>query len=152
MFKLFRKKKGFFSAEEQQIIIDAIKNAEKCTSGEVRVYVEERCRFIDAIDRAKEIFYHLKMHATEQKNAVLVYVAMKDQQLAVFGDEGIHQKVGTTFWNDEVKKMLQLFKSSDYALGIANIVTAVGAALQQYFPYNDKTDKNELPDDIVFGK
>jgi len=42
------------------------------------------------------------MNATEQHNAVLVYVAMKDRQLAVFADEGIYKKAGKSFWKDQV--------------------------------------------------
>ena len=91
MFGIFRKKADdFFSATEKEKIHTAIKQAEQNTSGEVRVYVESRCRFVDPIDRAAEIFYNLKMQATELHNGVLVYVAMKDRQLAIFADEGIY--------------------------------------------------------------
>lgn len=153
MLNLFRKKAvNFFSKEEKELVVSAIQSAERSTSGEVRVYIESKCSFVNPIDRAIEIFGQLQMHTTAQRNAVLVYVAIKDRQLAVFGDEGIHQKVGNAFWNDAVKKMLQQFNSQNYAQGIANIVTEIGEALQQHFPYDAATDTNELPDDIVFGK
>jgi uncharacterized membrane protein len=153
MFNLFRKKANdFFSEEEKQLIVSAIQSAEQTTSGEVRVYIESKCRFVNAIDRAVELFEKLKMHHTQQRNGVLIYVALKDRQLAVFGDEGIHTKVGNTFWNDAVKNMLSHFNKEDYAKGIANIAHEVGNALQQHFPYDRVNDKNELPDDIVFGK
>jgi uncharacterized membrane protein len=77
---------------------------------------------------------------------------MKDRQLAVYGDEGIHLKVGNVFWNEAVQKMLQEFNSKNYAAGIATVVSEIGKALQQHFPYDAATDINELPDDIVFGK
>src|SRR6187399_994195 len=104
MFSIF-KKKDFFTAEEQQLIIEAVRNAERRTSGEVRVFVESKCSYMDAIDRAAELFFQLEMQKTGDRNAVLVYVAMKDRQLAVFGDAGIHNKVGNEYWNNEVKKM-----------------------------------------------
>src|SRR6187401_2501303 len=120
MFGLFSKKaQEFFSAPEKAKILAAIQDTERNTSGEVRVYVESRCRFVDPIDRAVEIFYSLKMNETEQHNAVLVYVAMKDRQLAIFADEGIYKKAGATFWKDEVAKMLQHFNKENYADGIA---------------------------------
>ena len=98
MLNLFRKKAAnFFTAEEKEIITAGIKAAELNTSGEVRVFVESRCKFVQAVDRAEEIFDQLKMYQTDQRNAVLIYVALKDRQLAVFGDKGIHEKVGTTF-------------------------------------------------------
>jgi uncharacterized membrane protein len=147
----FSKKKQFFTDEEKKLIVNAVQHAEKRTSGEVRVFVESRCKYMDAIDRAAEIFFGLKMEKTDHRNAVLVYVAMKDRQLAVFGDEGIHEKLGQEYWNNEVKRLITNFNKEDYALGISKCVTAIGEALHANFPYDNKTDKNELPDDIVFG-
>ena len=92
------KKKEFFSQEENEKIVQSIRDAEKCTSGEVRVFVESKCKFLDPLDRALEIFADLKMENTEDRNAVLVYVALKDRQLAVYADKGIHEKVGDQFW------------------------------------------------------
>jgi uncharacterized membrane protein len=153
MFKnLFaRAPKEFFSAEEKKKIVDAIRTSEKRTSGEIRVFVESRCSYVEPLDRAVEIFYGLKMELTEDRNAVLLYVAMKDKQLAVFGDKGIHERLGTEFWQKEVEKMVSLFGTTQYGDGIAGIVTEIGIALHYHFPYEDD-DKNELPDDIVFGK
>jgi len=148
----FFKKKSLFTAEEQQLIVDAIRNAERMTSGEVRVFVESKCSYMNAIDRAVELFFNLEMDETEDRNAVLVYVAMKDKQLAVFGDEGIHKKVGDTYWNEEVNKMIKNFNKDNYADGIKNVITDIGEALTKHFPYNNDTDKNELPDEILFGK
>lgn len=150
MFSFF-KKKEIFSKEENDKIIAAIRDAEKCTSGEVRVFVERRCKFIDPLDRAMEIFADLKMGNTRDRNAVLVYVAIKDRQLAVYGDSGIHEKTGQQYWEDEVGKMISQFNRENYAEGIAHCVTDIGHALKTYFPYDVETDKNELPDEIIFG-
>jgi uncharacterized membrane protein len=152
MFSFFRKKISFFTEEEKHLVVKAIQHAEKNTSGEVRVYIESKCRWMDAIDRAAELFFTLKMDKTEQRNAVLVYVAMKDRQLAVFGDTGIHERVGDAYWNKVVKEMLAGFNSNAYGESIANCVVQIGQALQREFPYSRETDKNELPDDIVFGR
>jgi uncharacterized membrane protein len=148
----WQKKISFFTEEENHLVVKAIRHAEKNTSGEVRVFIESKCRWVDAIDRAAEVFYSLKMDKTEQKNGVLVYVAIKDRQLAVFGDAGIHKKVGDEYWNKVVKEMLSGFNNNNYAESIANCVIQIGEALRREFPYNKDTDKNELPDDIVFGK
>ena len=152
--KLFpwQKKEDFFTKEEKAQIIEAIQQAEQRTSGEVRVFVESRCRYMNPLDRAQEVFANLKMGATEQRNATLVYVAVKDHQAAVFGDAGIHEKVGQQYWDEEVAKMLLLFKKQQLAAGLTQCVKDIGDALHYYFPYNRTTDKNELPDDIVFGR
>lgn len=146
------KKKEFFPKEESDLIVQSIRNAEKQTSGEIRVFVESKCRFIDALDRAAEIFSELKMENTQNRNAVLVYVALKDKQLALYGDAGIHEKLGDTYWNEVVKKMISHFNKENYAEGISNCITEIGEALHQNFPYDLQTDKNELPDEIIFGK
>lgn len=153
MLGLFKRKpENFFSEEEKQLVMNAVKEAELRTSGEIRVFVESRCRFVDPLLRAKELFQGLKMYETSARNAVLIYVAMKDRQLAVYGDEGIHAKVGHSFWNQQVQQLLQHFNRNNYALGIAAMAKAIGEALQAHFPYDAATDVNELPDDIVFGK
>ncbi len=153
MFSLFKKKAvDFFSADEKELVVQAIKDAEMRTSGEVRVYVESHCTYVEPLRRAMELFQELKMNETESRNAVLVYLATKDRQLAVYGDEGIHQKVGLEFWNTEVQKMLLLFNKNNFGQGIATVVRDIGEALVLHFPFNGKSDKNELPDDIVFGK
>jgi uncharacterized membrane protein len=146
------KKRAFFSPREQEGMVQAIQEAEKKTSGEVRVFIESRCKYVNPLDRAVEIFYGLKMNQTAERNAVLVYLAVKDHQLAIFADEGIHNKTGKNFWKSEVQLMLQHFNKEDYASGIINVINHIGEALFQHFPYLQGTDKNELPDDIIFGK
>ena len=146
----FNKKKSFFTAEQQQQIVDAIQQAEKNTSGEVRVFVESKCKYVDPVDRAKEIFFNLKMESTKDRNAVLLYLALDDKQLALFADEGIYQRLGADYWNAEVKKIIGAFTKHDYTGGICLCVEDIGDALKHEFPY-DKADKNELPDTIIFG-
>ena len=152
--KLFfwQKERSFFRPEERQLIVDAVRHAEQRTSGEIRVFVESRCKYVDAIDQAAELFFGLQMDQTADRNAVLLYVAMKDHQLAVFADEGIYQKLGQEYWNDEIRIMVSNFNQDDYAAGIRQCVTDIGEALHEHFPFDNKTDKNELPDDIVFGR
>lgn len=144
--------KRLLPAEDEQLVVEAIRASEKRTSGEIRVFIEGRCRFVDPLDRAAEVFGGLKMYETAERNAVLVYVAIKDRQLAVFADQGIHTRAGQQFWNDTVKTMLQHFDRRHYGAGIAGMVAQIGEALCTHFPYDAGTDKNELPDDIVFGK
>ena len=152
MFSIFKRKPvNYFSEEEKKVIVLAIENAEQRTSGEVRIFIESHCSYVDPVRRAKEVFQELKMYQTEARNGVLVYIAMKDKQLAVFGDEGIHAKVGNTFWNAEVHKMLTNFNKSNYTTGIVEIIHSIGEALVANFPFNKQNDQNELSNDIVFG-
>lgn len=151
MFEFLKRKQKFFTEEETRLIAEAIRNAEQCTSGEIRVYIERHCRYMDAIDRAKELFAILGMEKTSQRNGVLVYIAIKDHQLAVYGDAGIHEKVGTEFWDKIVREMIRDFNRDNYAEGIAHCVHTIGQSLSSCFPYSRDIDKNELSDEITFG-
>ena len=148
----FFSRKEFFTDAEKTLIVRAIQAAEQATSGEIRLFVESRCRYVDPLDRAAEVFTTLKMEQTDARNAVLVYVALKDRQLALLGDKGIHEKVGDAFWNEKVKLILSHFNKASYAEGLQHIMKEIGEALRLHFPYDKDTDKNELPDDIVFGR
>ena len=151
IFPLF-KKKEFFSAAEKEQIVEAIRMAEKETSGEIRVYVESKNSFVDPVDRAAQVFYQLKMQDTEHRNAVLLYIAMKDKQLALFADEGIYKEAGADYWNNAVKNMIAQFSRENVSNGIEHCIRQIGATLKEKFPYSASDDKNELPDEIVFGK
>lgn len=147
----FFKKKDFLSADEKKRIIEAIQLSEQKTSGEIRIYIEGRCRYVDPLDRAAELFWSLKMDQTADKNAVLVYVAMKDHQFAIYADKGIHEKVGESFWKKEVESMSTHFSKQHYTDALVEVIRDIGEALHTHFPYARQKDKNELPDDIIFG-
>ena len=147
----FSKKSKFFTVEQQHQMVEAVQQAEKNTSGEVRIFVESKCEYMDAVDRARDIFFSLKMEKTNDRNAVLLYIAIDDRQLALFADEGIYQRLGKEYWDIEVKKMINSFTKDDYTGGVCLVVNEIGQALKAEFPYQN-SDKNELPDQIVFGK
>lgn len=148
----FFKKKAFFSEPDKARIGAAISSAEKSTSGEIRLFVESKNPYMNPLERAAEIFFQLQMEKTEDRNGVLLYIAMKDRELALFGDEGIHKKVGTQYWEIAVHKMISQFSNQEIATGIEQCILQVGQTLKDTFPYNALTDKNELSDEIVFGK
>ncbi|MBK8786641.1 MAG: TPM domain-containing protein [Chitinophagaceae bacterium] len=147
----FFKKREFFSAKDKEQIVQAIRLAEKETSGEIRIYIESKNAFMDAIDRAAEIFFKLKMQETEHRNAVLLYIAMDHHELALFADEGIYQKAGKEYWDNAVKSMLSQFTKENISNGIEQCIAQIGQTLKEKFPYIANEDKNELPDEIVFG-
>ncbi|MEX0721789.1 MAG: TPM domain-containing protein [Balneolaceae bacterium] len=144
--------KNFLSTEQEQHIVDAIKQAEKETSGEIRVHIEKKCKAESPIERAIEVFTELEMHKTEQRNGVIVYVASKDHKVAVWGDEGIHEKVGQEFWEEELELILKYFREGDYETGLMEGVLQIGQKLKENFPYEQKGEVNELSNEISFSK
>lgn len=141
--------KGFFSEQEQASIVEAIKEAETNTSGEIVVHVENHCKG-EPMDRSIALFEKLGMGKTELKNGVLVYLAVKDHKFAIIGDTGINSIVPDHFWDDIKEAMLQKFKEGRYAEGLCQAIRRSGEQLKLHFPFKSD-DQNELSDDISFG-
>jgi uncharacterized membrane protein len=141
----------FLNEDQEKTIIRAIREAETSSSGEIRVHLEAKCKKDDPIERAKEVFAELKMHETELRNGTIIYVATEDHKIAIWGDEGIHSKVGQNFWNDELDLLTKYFMADDYETGLREAVLRVGEKLREFFPYQGEDDINELSDDISYG-
>ncbi len=140
------KVEDFLTSTQEQEIIEAIRLAEKNTSGEIRVHLEKSTEK-DVIERAKEVFYFLKMDETKQQNGVLFYVAVDDKKFSVLGDKGINEVVPNTFWNSIKDTVLEKFRNNNYTEGLKLGIIETGAKLKQHFPYQHN-DENELPDAI----
>ncbi|MCF0053134.1 TPM domain-containing protein [Dyadobacter chenwenxiniae] len=140
-----------FSEKDQQRIIEAIKQAETQTSGEVKVHIEKKCPAPDVMERAKEVFLFLNLHRTALQNGVLFYLAYEDRKFAVLGDKGINEKVPHDFWNSTKDLLKQHFAKGEFIEGLVHGIAEAGFQLKIHFPYNSN-DINELPDDISFGK
>jgi uncharacterized membrane protein len=140
----------FFTRDQQEKIKEAIKKAEEETSGEIRVHIETRFRG-NVLDRAAWIFKRLGMHATENHNGVLIYLAINNKEFAIIGDGGINAKVPDTFWDNTKEVISKNFKKGDFAEGLIEGIEMAGKQLKEHFPFM-KDDINELPDDISFGE
>ncbi|CCH03063.1 protein of unknown function DUF477 [Fibrella aestuarina BUZ 2] len=138
------------SPDQQAQLMAAIRQAERDTSGEIRVHLEEQCPDGDPVKRAIAVFKHLGMHQTKEQNGVLFYVAYGDRKFAVVGDTGIDAKVPAGFWDGTKSLMRQHFAANDLVTGLSLGVEQAGQQLKQYFPCAPD-DVNELPDDISFG-
>lgn len=138
-----------FTEEQKQEIVLAIKQAEKNTSGEIRVHIEKKCKE-DVLDHAAFMFDELEMQKTELRNGVLIYLAVEDRQLAILGDAGINLKVPKGFWDDSRDVMISHFKNGDFAKGLSAGIIKAGEQLKEHYPYQSD-DTNELSDEISFG-
>jgi uncharacterized membrane protein len=139
---------ALFTEEEQHRIRIAIEDAEKHTSGQIRVCIEKTCSD-NVLDRAAKYFHKLEMHKTKHRNGVLVYVATVDRKFAIIGDAGINKVVPADFWDSTKEDMLEHFKLGDLVEGIVTGLKITGDHLQKFFPHNTD-DTNELSDDIAF--
>lgn len=136
----------FLTTSEEQQIIEAIRQAELNTSGEIRVHIENCCSQ-GAEARAKEVFSILKMDNTKLQNAVLIYIAVHDHHFAIYGDNGINNVVPDSFWNTTKDIIQDHFRKGEFGIGLINGIACVGEQLKLYFPWNSD-DSNELPNTI----
>ena len=138
----------FFSGKEKKQILAAVREAEKNTSGEIRVHLAYKTRG-PVFGHAQKVFQKIGMTKTAERNGVLIFLATKDKKFAVLGDAGINEKVPKGFWNDVVQIMQEHFSQNEFAEGISEAVLRVGEKLKAYFPHQ-ANDKNELPDGISY--
>ncbi|WP_026463601.1 TPM domain-containing protein [Adhaeribacter aquaticus] len=142
--------KDTITPEDEIQIVNAIKEAENNTSGEIRVHIENTCE-IDTLDRATQVFAYLHMHQTKLRNGVLFYVALKSHKFAVLGDAGINAVVPPNFWHEITNLVVGFFKQGKYAEGLSKGILMAGEQLKAYFPYQEGADTNELDNNISFG-
>ncbi|MBE0662049.1 MAG: TPM domain-containing protein [Bacteroidales bacterium] len=142
--------KNFFTQEQQDKILLAIRGAELDTSGEIRLHIENKCPD-DVLDRAAYIFDKLQMQKTLLRNGVLIYLAIENRKFAILGDAGINGVVPENFWDDIKSGMLSHFREGKFTEGLVEAISRAGEQLKKHFPYQ-KDDVNELPDDLSFGK
>jgi uncharacterized membrane protein len=139
----------FLTKEDENEIVEAIRLAEKNTSGEIRVHIEQRTSKVP-FDRALEVFYELKMNETQLQNGVLIYLAIADKQFVICGDKGINEVVATDFWDSTKEIMAAQFKKGSFKQGLIDGITKAGEQLKTYFPWQTD-DTNELSNEISKG-
>jgi uncharacterized membrane protein len=143
------KVEDFLTKDEEAEIVEAIRMAEKNTSGEIRIHLE-KLTDIAPIERAMSVFHELKMDQTQLRNGVIIYVAVKSKQFAIFGDIGINEKVTDDFWNSTKNIMVNYFKNGANKQALIEGIRSAGEQLKQHFPFEDG-DIDELTNEISRG-
>jgi uncharacterized membrane protein len=145
--------KGFFSADEERAIVEAISEAERQTSAELRVHLEHHCESGNAYERARQTFEEIGMTATEARNGVLIYLATGDRLFAVLGDKGIDERVSDGFWEDVVEIMAANFRQGGFVAGMTLGIAKIAEKLARHFPHaGGADDVNELSNEISHGE
>jgi uncharacterized membrane protein len=142
--------KMFFTEEEQSRIVSAIKEAERKTSGEIKVHIASSSAWEDVVTQAAKVFDELNMEKTQDRNGVLIYIAKNDRQFAIWADKGINKVVPEGYWESTIDLMRSYMKAGQHAEGVIKGINMIGVKLKTFFPYQ-RNDVNELPDEISFG-
>lgn len=140
----------FFSKDEEKRIVQTIQDAERLTSGEIRVHLERDYKGA-ILGAASRTFFALGMDRTKDRNGVLIFIAPQRKDFAILGDRGINEVVPPDFWESVKNVMQQHFRQAMFAEGVCKGVKMAGEKLHAFFPWTDG-DKNELSDDISYGK
>ena len=144
------KPERFLTADQQATVVDAVRLAEKRTSGEIRIHIDGECEG-NPMERAEEVFGKLGMYRTELHNGILIYLACNTKVFAIIGDKGINDLVPEHFWEDVIEVMGREFREGRFTEGLVQAVLKAGEKLQEYFPHQSD-DVNEQPDEISFGE
>lgn len=140
------KVEDFLTEKEEEEIVEAIRRAEKKTSGEIRVHLEKTSEG-QIWDRAMEVFHLLKMDNTKEENGVLIYVAIDERQFVIYGDRGINKVVPENFWESTKDAIVVQFKKGNFKQGLIDGILKAGEQLQKHFPWTEGTE-NELSNKI----
>ena len=98
--------KKFLSDDELYRVTTKIAAAESMTSAEIKLVIVKHC--LTSIKRkALKIFKKYKLDQTVQRNCVLILVVTTNRQFLIYGDQGIHEKVGQDFW-EEIEKSITI--------------------------------------------
>jgi uncharacterized membrane protein len=141
---------SIFSEADLLFLKSCIESAEKSTSGEIRLHVEAICPSDIPEKRAHELFDSLGMRNTKQKNAILIYLASESRKFVLWGDQGIHDRVGQSFWDEQAQFLSEQLRGGFYLQGMQKVIENLGKALGEYFPWDD-SDVDELDNSISIG-
>lgn len=139
----------FLNHIEHDKLVAAIKDAERRTSGEIRVWISHR-ETSNALESAGRRFHKLGMHRNAERNAVLVYVSPRSQVFAVIGDKAVHEKCGDAFWTEVAAQLTADLKKGATTEALINAVRKIGDALAVHFP-RKHGGENPQPGDAVRG-
>jgi len=139
--------KHFLSRLDHDRIVRAISEAEKKSSGQIRVHVTRK-KSEQLEERARRRFEKLGMTGTKHRNGVLIYIAPNARRFQILGDSGVHEKCGNDFWKETAGEMETHFRKGEFTEGIVKGIEKVGRLLAEHFPRHPG-DRNEQADDVT---
>ena len=140
-------KKLVLTKEASERIANTIQEAENRTSAEIKLVVIRHC-WTDIKSKAAKIFKKYELGKTKQRNCVLVLLVTANREFLIYGDQGIHEKVGPDFWEDTSRLMMTRFKDGAFGDGICEAIKRVGEKLACHFAYQ-ADDENEISNEVV---
>jgi uncharacterized membrane protein len=143
--------KRFLSKEDLKAIAEGIKEAEKGTSGEIRVGIRQKRakkdKSLSVEHLARQEFVHLGMMKTKERTGILIFILLESREFYILADEHINQKVTPRSWDSVAEVMAAKFAKKEFRQGLLDAVRSVGEHLATHFPAKPG-DKNELSNEV----
>ena len=143
--------KSFLSKQDLREIAHAIAEAEKRTSGEIRVSVRQKRskkeKDLTVEQLARHEFAHLGMIKTTERTGILIFILLDGREFHILADEHINQKVPPDSWQNVADAMAARFSKKEFRDGLVAAVQSVGDHLATHFPARPG-DKNELSNKV----
>ena len=138
----------FLCPEESARVESVIAEAEQYTSAEIKLVIVSHC-WTDIRAKAASIFKKQGLQNTVQRNCVLILVVTANREFLIYGDEGIHAKVGQGFWDEVRNEMLSFFAEARVGDALCAGIKRAGEKLKVFFP-RQKEDRNEVPNEVAY--
>lgn len=143
--------RAHLSEDDLDLIANAISEAERETSGELRVHIVPRLLpFENARKRAIREFFRLRVDGTKDGSGVLLFLAVRSHRFEIVADQTINEKVGEEAWNEIALEITSHIRENGIGDGLQHGVRRIGSFLSRHFPIQPD-DVNELPDEVTFG-
>lgn len=142
--------KRYFSKQDQQVIAEAVKQAEHGHIGEIQVVIEgyipsSLAYSQDTRLRAQQLFAELGVWDTEQNSGVLLYLNLCEQKVEIVIDRGIQRATKQQVWQDICDHMIMELKNKRYREGVVLGVQEIGEILNTFYDDKEQDLSNELP-------
>ncbi len=136
-----------FTKNDRSAISEEVTRQEIRTTGEIKVVILRHC-WRGLRSKAARLFRESGLDQTKDRNAVMLLVVTANRECLVYGDVGIHRKLGQGYWDDIRDGMVSRFQEGKMTEGVCEAVVKIGKTLQELFP-SDGTDENELSDEVM---
>lgn len=125
----------------------ALARAEATTSAEIRVAVSDWYFWGSTRRAAERAFRRLRMAATRNRNAVLLFLALRRRRFELLGDVAVDQRMGVEGWNRVAAALSDGLSSDDLTAGLERGIGVLAVELARCFPAAAE-NPNELPDTV----
>jgi putative membrane protein len=112
--------------------------------------VPKRARHDRAHSTAMRQFWAQRLHKTQARTGVLIFVSLAERYAEIIADAGINEKVSPEVWEKAVGDLTAAIKRGRIGDGFVAAIAQCGAVLAQHFPAPPgSVNPNELPDKLV---